>query len=351
MKSTTPLIALLLLSPACSSDDDEGTTGSDAQYEEQVVNGMHTTLLTDVEALHDAAVALQAAAPAPTGRGWDATQDATAITAMTDAWLDARAAYERTEGALAPLFPEIDAAIDARYEDFLEEFNGDDDLFDGEAVTGMHAIERILFVADTPPTVVTVESSLPGYKAAAWPATQAEAAAFKTELAAQLVADTQELEDQWSPQNIDIDSAFNGLIALMNEQREKVNKAASEEEESRYSRRTLADLRDNLAGTKRAYALFEPWLKTKPDGAAIHADIQASFDDLENTYADFTGDALPAPPATWSSETPSAADLQSPFGQLYSAVQSAVDPNEAGSAVDGMNRAAKALGLSELVEE
>ena len=350
MKSTTPLIALLLLAPACSSDDDEGTAGTDDAYEKQVTNGMHTTLLADVEDLRDAAVALQAAAPAPTGRGWDATLDAAAITAMTDAWLDARAAYERTEGALAPLFPEADAAIDARYEDFLEE-GADADLFDGEGVTGMHAIERILFVADTPDSVVTVEERIPGYKAAAWPATQAEAAAFKNELAAQLVTDTQELLDQWQPQRIDLGGAFNGLISLMNEQREKVNKAASEEEESRYSRRTLADLRDNLAGTQRAYGLFEAWLKSKPNGAAIDADIQASFDALEETYTGFTGDAIPAPPATWSAETPSAADLQTPFGRLYAAVQSAVDPNEAGSAVDGMNRAAKELGFPEFVEE
>jgi iron uptake system component EfeO len=350
MKSSTPLLALLLLCPACSSDD-EGASGSDTRYKEQVVDGMHSTLLTDVKALHDAAVALQAAAPAPTGRGWDATLDAADITAMTDAWLDARAAYERTEGALAPLFPEIDAAIDARYEDFLEGGNGDQDLFDGEGVTGMHGIERILFVDDTPASVVAVEATLPGYKAAKWPATQAEAAAFKNELAAQLVADTQTLVDQWQPQQIDLEAAFSGLISLMNEQREKVNKAASEEEESRYSRRTLADLRDNLAGTRRAYAQFETWLKSKPEGVAIDADIQASFDDLETTYEALPGDAIPAPPASWSAETPSAADLQTPFGKLYSAVHDAVDPNEAGSAVDGMNRAAKELGFPEFVEE
>jgi len=350
MKSTTPLIALLLLSPACSSDDDGGTTGGDLEYQEQVVTGMHSALLTDVKALHDAAVELQAAAPAPTGRGWNETMDAAAISAMTDAWLDARKAYERTEGALAPLFPQIDTLIDARYEDFIEDGNPDTNLFDGEGVTGMHAIERILFVSDTPATVVTAEASLPGYTPAAWPATQAEAAAFKNELAAQLVTDTKSLLDQWQPTEIDLDLAFNGLISLMNEQREKVNKAASEEEESRYAQRTLADLRDNLAGTQRAYALFQGWLKTKPNGAAIDADILASFADLETTYAGFPGDAIPAPPATWSAETPSAADLQTQFGRLYSAVQAAVDPNEAGSAVDGMNRAAVELGL-EFVEE
>jgi iron uptake system component EfeO len=352
MKSTTALIAILLVAPACSSDDSKDT-GADAMYQQEVVTGMHDSLLTDVQALHTAAVALKAAAPTPTDRGWVTTQDAAAITAMTNAWLDARGAYERTEGALAPLFPDIDAAIDARYEDFLEGVpGGDQDLFDNEGVTGMHAIERILFVSKTPPSVVEVESSLPGYKLAAWPANPAEALAFKNELCEQLVIDTQSLADQWEQQTtFDLAGAFNGLISLMNEQREKVNKAASQEEESRYAQRTLADLRQNLAGTKRIYALFQEWLLSKSNGATIDADIESSFSSLDTAYKGLTGDAIPEPSATWSAENPSAADLQTPFGKLYSAVQTAVDPNISGSAVDGMNRAARALGFPELVEE
>lgn len=351
MKSTTfALIALCLAAPACSSDDD--SSGTDAQYQDEVVTGMHSALLTDVNALHDAAVALQAAAPAPTGRGWDATQDAAAIEAMTKAWLSARAAYERTEGALAPLFPDIDSAIDARYEDFLEGVpGGDQDLFDDQGVTGMHAIERIIFAPKIPASVVEVESSLPGYKAAEWPKSEADARAFKDELCARLVKDTQTLADQWQPQSIDLDGAFNGLISLMNEQREKVNKAASEEEESRYAQRTLADLRENLAGTTRIYALFKGWLLTKSNGEKIDSDVQASFKTLDSTYKSISGDAIPAPSATWSSENPSAADLQTPFGKLYTAVQNAVDPNVSGSAVDGMNRAARELGFQELSEK
>jgi len=352
MKSTTALIAILLAAPACSSDDAQDTN-ADATYQQEVVAGMHATLLTDVQALHAATADLQAAAPALTGRGWDASLDAAAITAMTQAWLRARTAYERTEGALAPLFPNIDEVIDARYEDFIEGLaDGDQDLFDNEGVTGMHAIERILFAAETPASVVKLESSLPGYKAAAWPATEVEARAFKNELCAQLVADTQRLADQWEQQqSFDLAAAFNGLIALMTEQREKVNKAASQEEESRYAQRTLADLRDNLAGTTGIYALFRDWLRSKPNGAQIDSDIENSLTSLDDTYKGFTGDAIPEPSATWSSESPSASDLQTPFGKLYSAVQKAVDPNVSGSAVDGMNRAAHELGFPELVEE
>jgi iron uptake system component EfeO len=353
MKSTTlALIALSLAVPACSSDDKGGGSGADAEYQQKVVTGMHSALLMDVNALHAAALELQAAAPAPAGRGWDATQDASAIDQMTQAWLRARAAYERTEGALAPLFPDTDAAIDARYEDFLEGVpGGDQDLFDDQGVTGMHAIERIIFAPKIPASVVDMErSTVPGYKAAAWPASEAEAREFKDKLCARLVKDTQALADQWQPQAIDLDGAFNGLISLMNEQREKVNKAASEEEESRYAQRTLADLRDNLAGTTRIYALFKDWLLTKSDGEKIDSDVENSFNALDTTYKSFSGDAIPAPPATWSAEKPSASDLQTPFGRLYTAVQEAVDPNLAGSAVDGMNRAASELGFQEFTE-
>ena len=341
-------IASGLLLLGCSSNGD-GSSSSDAEHQREVIEGMHQSLLSDLEVLHGAAGDLRDVAPVPQGRGWDAAEDEEAIASMTEAWVQARSAYERVEGAIAPLFPDLDRAIDARYEDFLQELgdDGDQDLFDDQGVTGMHAIERILYVPTTPESVVEVESTLLGYQAAAWPATEAEAAEFKEKLAARLVADTQELRDQWQPQHIDLAGAFEGLVSLMNEQREKVNKAASEEEESRYAQRTMADLRDNLAGTTNIYALFQSWLLTKPDGAEIDSDIEAAFDALDTAYSDVNGDSIPRPPETWSSESPSKADLGTPFGRLYQAVQDAVDPNRAGSAVDGMNRAAVVLGLME----
>jgi len=342
------LLAFAVPLAGCSSDDAGPKT--DAQYENEVTQGMHDSLLADIKALHQAAIEIGKAAPE---HAWDADADADAIASMTQAWLDARAAYERTEGALAPLFPDIDGAIDARYDDFLADLGqeGDQDPFDGEGVTGMHAIERILFVSTTPKSVVTLESSLPGYKAAAWPETDEQALEFKQELCATLVADTARLEKQWTPQVIDLDGAYGGLISLMNEQREKVNKAASEEEESRYAQRTMADIRDNLAGTVKIYGLFRPWLHSKDGGITIDDDVQAAFDSLDAAYAAVTGDAIPQPPADWSSEKPSEKDLATPFGKLYTAVQGSVDPNVAGSAVDGMNRAAVKLGFEEFAEE
>ncbi len=351
-------IALLLLLPAlgltaCSSGDGGPNPKTDQDYQENVTQGMHDSMLGDIDTLHQAAVDLAAAAPE---HAWDAGADSGAVMSMKDAWVRARSAYERTEGALAPLFPQIDTEIDARYDDFLAELGdeGDQDLFDDQGVTGMHAIERILYAPDTPASVVAFESdpvNFPGYEAAAWPATDEEALEFKTKLAQRLADDTQTLKNVWAPSAIDLDGAFGGLISLMNEQREKVNKAATEEEESRYSQRTMQDIRDNLTGTRAIYALFQPWLATKENGTAIDADVENAFGELETAYAEVSGPAIPQPPADWSSEEPPADALESPFGELWSAVQSAVDPNVQGSAVDGMNRAAEALGFRRFAED
>lgn len=343
-----PLFALSII--GCSSSDD---TKTDSDYERTVVIGMHDKLLADIQLLHDASIELQNAAPTPAGRGWDAAQDQAAITAMMNAWVKARGAYERTEGALAPLFPDTDVAIDARYDDFLVSLgpNGDADPFDDEGVTGMHAIERILFVKTTPESVIDAEAVLPGSKPAEWPPTAEAAAEFKNKLCARLVADTQSMLDQWKPQRIDLATAFGGLVGLMNEQREKIVKAASAEEESRYAQRTMADIRDNLTGTKNAYELFRPWVKTKAGGEGADLHVENAFGELAQAYAQVTGDAVPTPPATWSSESPSATDLQTAFGKLYTAVFHAVDPNQAGSAVDGMNEVAKKLGFPQFVEQ
>jgi iron uptake system component EfeO len=341
------LLSCALVMAACSSDGNDGPK-TDAEYKQSVTKGMHDTLGKDVQALHAAAVALQKAAPAE-NRAWS-DEDAAAIEATTNEWLKARSAYERSEGAIAPLFGEIDAAIDARYEDFLER-GSDENLFDGEGVTGMHAIERILFAKNIPASVVEVEATLDGYVPARWPENGAEAQQFKNELCQKLVEDTALLVSEWTPTRIDLSGAFGGLIALMNEQREKVNKAASAEEESRYAQRTLADIRDNLAGTRKAYELFRPWINSKEGGAEVDASIEAAFDELDRAYSSLPGDAFPPLPPDFSAENPSAANLETEFGALFDRVQQAADPNRPGSVVNGMNQAAVLLNFPEFVEE
>jgi iron uptake system component EfeO len=373
-RSFFPLLLALMPLVACSSNGGSGGGGSggssssaggssssgtmtNAQYQEAAVNGMHAALLTDIKAMLAAAEQLQAAAPT---HAWDAQADAKAIGDMKTAWIAARSAYEHVEGALAPLFPSIDNSIDARYDDFLTQLEaqgGDPDLFDGTGVTGMHAIERILYANVIPARVVNFEMSLPGYVAASFPTTTAEANEFKTKLCQKFIDDSKSLEKQWTPANIDVAIAFQGLISLMNEQREKVEKASSDEEESRYSQRTMVDLRDNLAGTRDVYALFEPWIRSKTDGSdpskdgpTIDKNILGGLDALDSAYKMVSGAEIPQPPPTWSAEHPTKQDLMTPFGKLYTDVLGAVDPASKGSVVSEMNDAAAALGFPEFTQ-
>ena len=363
------LIALPLALAACNPESGSGTDTTttttttdvpktDAEYEAEAVNGMHAALLVDIQGMRAAAVKIQSSVPTPADRGWDAQLDADAIAKSRAAWIEARTSYEHVEGALASLFPAIDTALDARYDDFmtlLAADGGDSDLFDDQGVTGMHAVERILFADQIPQHVVDFEATLPGYVPAAFPADAAQAAEMKSKLCQKLIDDAKTLEDQWTPANIHVALAYHGLVALVNEQREKVNKASSFEEESRYSQRTMADLRDNLAGTRTAYAFFQPWIVSKKDeadptkdGPSIDAKILAGLDALDKAYSKVGGDAIPAPPATWSAESPSDADLQTPFGQLYTVVQDAVDPALPDSVVTQMDLAAEILGFPQI---
>ena len=361
------LFGASLLGAACSSSSSPPLS-ADAQFQKNVVMGMRTSFVTDLGNLVSYSQMLQTAAPTPADRGWDATMDAAAITAMEAAWTGCRAAYEHIEGATAPIFPDIDATIDSRYDDFLAALpNGDSYLFDDVGVTGMHAVERILYAPVTPARVIAYESTLTGYVASAFPGTAQEASDFKTKLVQKQITDAQTLQSGWEgAKTYDLGAAFQGLVSLMNEQQEKVDKASSNQEESRYSQTTMVDIRNNLVGTERVYALFQPWIQSKAaatpdggaagdagsqDGKAIDAAIEAGFATLQALYDSVQGDAIPQPPATWSSVSPSDTDKATPFGMLYEGVHQAVDPNQPGSVVAEMNAAAVLLGFPQFVAE
>jgi iron uptake system component EfeO len=341
--------SMYLLAVGTAFVTQSGCGKSDDDYKQEVTSDMHASIAADLADMAQAARDLQAAAPT---HAWNATTDAAAIAAMRDAWRRTRIGYELVEGATAPLFPDVDFAIDARYDDYLVELgpDGDANPFDGTGATGMHSIERILFAPEIRAEVLAFEETLPGYRAPAYPATDEEAMAFKTQLVGQLITDADDLHTQWAPAAIDIGTAYVGLVGLMNEQREKVNLAATGEEESRYANVTLFDLRNNLAGTRKAYELFRAWVEAK-DGGADDAAIEAKFDELAALYASTSGDALPPVPTTWSSEAPSSADLATPFGQMWTKVHAATDPSKSESIVAHMNAIADLLGFAQFVEE
>ncbi len=323
-----------------------------------VVTAMRASISTDITALQNATTAMVAAAPAATDRGWDLTQDQDALNATIAAWKDARTAYEHIEGATAPIFFDIDTSIDARYDDFLAALpNGDNDLFDDMGVTGLHAAERIMYSNVIPQRVITFEQTLMGYVPAAFPSNGTEATEFRTKLLPRMVTDANTLQAGWTPANINLNDAFGGLISLMNEQQEKVNKAATGEEESRYSQRTMTDIRDNLEGTKKIYALFSTWLKTKTstdptmDGPTIDGKVMAGFATLDALYSQTQGEAIPTPPDSWSAENPSAADLATDFGKLYSGIQAAVAHDDPNSVVYNMNQAATIFGFAQFTAQ
>lgn len=337
--------ALMLASLAACGDSDK----SDADYQAEVVEAMHDSIGADLTILVQAARDLQAAAPT---HAWNETADAAAITAMRDAWKRTRVAYEHVEGATAPIFGDLDVTMDARYDDYLAATGaaGDQALFDATGVTGMHGIERILYAPTIRPEVIAFERTLPGYKAAAYPATDGEAMSFKTVLVQKLIDDASSLHDQWQPAAIDIGAAYQGLVGLMNEQKEKVNLAATGEEESRYANLTLFDLRNNLDGTKKIYEVFRAWIKFK-DGSEPDGMIQGRFSALTSLYTQTAGDSLPAVPADWSSDQPTPQNLATPFGMLWKTVQDNVDPKADGSVVFEMNEIAALLGFPEFIEE
>ena len=312
-----------------STPDAGAPSKTDAEFRAEITAGMQSSITVELNDLIQAAKDLQVAAPT---HKWDVSvaADASALATMKAAWKRTRVAYEHVEGATAPIFPDLDLTMDARYEDYVEG-GPDDNVFDAEGVTGMHGIERILFAAEIRPAVAANEAAqLPHYAVAAYPASDADAVSFKTVLVQKLIDDATALRDQWTPQKIDIDFAFGGLVGLMNEQGEKVNLAAEQEEESRYANLTMFDLRNNLAGTKAIYELFRPWIQSKTNGPAADTAVEAK---LAALYAAVPTESIPEVPATWTAVNPSAADLATPFGTLWQTVRDNVDETKDGSVV------------------
>lgn len=337
MRHTWPSALLVTWLAAC-------TDKTDAEYRAEIMASIHDSISADVEDLVKAAGNLQAAAP---NHAWRPVEDAAAIAAMQEAWKRTRIAYTHIECTIVALFPATDAALNARYEDALAMLgtDGDHALFDGRGFTGMHGIERILYAPAIRPEVMTFERTLPGYEPAAYPAADTEAISFKTVLVQLLIDKANVLRRQWQPLAIDIGTAFQGMVELMNEQRDKINFAATGEEESRYANFTLFDLRNNLDGMQKIYRVFRDWIRSKDASARFDVLLQRKLDELAALYNTMTGDALPVPPVDWSSDQPTPANLATPFGTLWQIVHESVDPNSDGSLVFEMNHLAALLGF------
>ncbi len=315
-----------------------------ASPQQLATRGTKDNIARELAALSEAARALQAAAPAPDTDGWSHAADATAIARMQGEWKRMRVAYERVEGAIAVLFPETDVAIDERFDAFVST-RADTNLFDGQGVTGMHAVERILWSNAISERVQRFEAGLPNMpQPARTPATLTEATQFRDELVGRLVRDCEEMERQFRPLALDNTTAFRGLIGSLREQVEKVDKAATSEEESRYAQHTLADMRANLEGGRSTFEAFRPWLEGTSE-RALSTQIQARFAAIEAAYRALPGDGLPAVPAGFDPTMPSAEHLATPYGQLRAMLADESDAARPESLVSLMDRAATAMQI------
>ena len=339
-------LGLMLAMAACGSEDTPAPApGGGGALESQALAQVKTYISDNLQALAQAALDLKNAAPTPDDDGWSLASDRPAVDSMKTAWRKARQAYEHIEGAIAVLFPELDVSTDERYDGFVEA-QADDDLFDGEGVTGIHAIERILWSGETRPEVVAFEMGLENYRVAAFPRTRAEADDFKNGLCERLVSDLAMMRDMFAGLSLDAPTAYRGVIGSVAEQIEKISRAETGEEESRYANETLADMRYNVEGGQATHHAFAGWLRSVSGGPALDEQITAGFGRLTDALG--TGTQLPPVPATWMAAGPSTTDLATPFGRLYALLKGEADDRNPQSLVSAMSRAADAMGIRTL---
>src|SRR4051812_34702383 len=78
-----PLLAAMALGCSGSDSGSPSATKTDAAYKQEVVTGMHDSLVADIAVLVEASVTLGQQAPAG---AWDQTRDQAAISSMKDTW-------------------------------------------------------------------------------------------------------------------------------------------------------------------------------------------------------------------------------------------------------------------------
>jgi iron uptake system component EfeO len=331
-------MVLALLALACSGDNDK------LDLEQNAIAGVKQYVGDELGALATSGDALVAAAPAADADGWAAATDADAVEEAKSHWKTTRIHYERVEGAIAVLFPDLDVSTDERYDGFIAT-TPDENLFDDQVVTGVHGIERILWADSIPDYVTAFESKLDYYEPASFPTNETAADEFATLLSQRLADDLAEMGTRFEPLALDAAAAYDGVVGSMLEQVEKVSLAQTGEEESRYAQHTAADMRANLEGGREIYGQFSAWVGSADGGEAVDDAVYAGFDRMQAALDAISGESIPPVPETWNPDAPSEADLATPYGQLWSVVQIESDPTADGSLVSEMVAAADLVGI------
>jgi iron uptake system component EfeO len=203
-----------------------------------------------------------AAALAPVAASYKtyASQEVQALLAGTQQFVDAikagdaqrakdlysttRVHYERVE-PIAELFPDLDAAVDARADDF--EHKEADPKW-----TGWHRLEAGLWgYGATPPVAVATLVST----------------------ADKLLSDTQALVTEVDKLTIDPSVVANGAAGLI----EEASKTKISGEEERYSHTDIATLVANVEGAQEVVRLLTPALQDTTDGPSILTQLTTDF--------------------------------------------------------------------------
>lgn len=320
-------------------DDDDGVAVAEAAAK-AFIGG-------ELSLLGNSAAALQSFAVDADDNGWNVDNNRASVFTMRQQWKNARLGYERVEGVVGVLFPELDVALDQRHEDAIA-VAADDNVFDDVGFTGLHAVGRVLFVDELAPAVLTFEQSAGDaftpsrYSPPAFPANLTESGDFKTKQTQKLLDDSAALVATLDSADVTLDDVMAGIRASVQQQRVYVDVGADGEDESRYAENTMIDLRAQLQGAIALFDILDPVFVAK-DEAAISEEIHAGLARLQVAFDAVSGDALPPVPATWDATAPSAADLVSAFGALFVVVDAEADGTTETSLASALTRAASLL--------
>ncbi len=176
------------------------------------------------------------------------------VQAAKDAYAPSRQPWERIE-PVAGLVEDIDAAVDARVDDFANE--------DDPAWTGWHKLEYLL-----------------------WKKGDISAASGAPKLADQLDADIAKLKATMDTTSVPPAAIPAGAADLI----EEVSEGKITGEEDRYSGTDLWDFAANVEGSRQAFEAIKPALQAK--NADLVAKIDSGFNDIQaqlKAYAEGNG--------------------------------------------------------------
>lgn len=307
-------LALTVVAAGCGSQDPSGS--------DDVAISFRGYFRTHLVALSDALENL--AVHAPRDRAWNAQADPALVERMRTAWKAAHRAAVAVTEPLSELFPQA-GRMDSNWDREIDRVQRDENPFDDIGVTGLHAIERILWADVVSEMVLTVERRHEGYAMARTPATAKEAADYATQLVGGLHRDAQALAEASSVPGYDLGFAEKAVKlqarALL---RMVIVGGEPGRSESRYSDTSTDALVDQLGALAGTWKILRAALRRQgvPVGSFQVAD--AGLERVHAAVAAIGPGPIPARPEGFNPFHPTQEDRESAFGRLYFSVEAEI---------------------------